>query len=309
MVDFIKMQLLDNSRFEKYMISNKVIELLTFIDNFSGEIKEYPKIGKLLNLAVKINPVYSNISGSLHKFENIKFRGEEQNYNDFTYSQLSKLVPEIISFFDIENNTSLGYLEFGFNLRLDYDPQKFIDNQLLMYNYKSSSKDLKFNGNGDYKEFIKTDYCIKIYNKSKPFKLEENLLRIELKITKKRFLQKYNIYRLEDLLDKEKLFVVFEILCTEFENLIIIDNFNNLNIPVHDIEKLNKYTNPNYWQRLKTDGKSYKVQDRLKKDFQLILAKYELNKTKNTLRDKLISKFWDLIDEDFESLFLSKEIA
>ena len=69
------------------------------------------------------------------------------------------------------------------------------------------------------------------------------------------------------------------------------------------------YTNPNYWQRLRTENKSYKVQNRLKKDFNLILNEYNLNSLKEDLKYKLAHKFWELINQNEKELFepISKE--
>lgn len=307
MIDFIKLNITDGLRFEEHISKHNITDLKTFLNSSTGVIELYPKYGKYLNLDIKVNPKHSKISGSLHKFENLCFLGENQNYNDFTYNELSNQIPMLEEIFDLKENNSLSYLELGFNIKLDLDPQKIIDDNILMYNFKNHQKDLKFNGNGDYKEFIKRDYSIKIYSKSKQYKkqfnLNEHILRIELKIKTKRKIQNFGIFCLNDLLDKNKIYNVFEFLYNEFEKLIIIDNLNFDDLPEKDKEKLNRYTNPNYWQRLRTENKSYKVQNRLKKDFNLILTKYNLNTQKEDLKYKLIYKFWELINENEKELF------
>jgi len=305
MIDFIKLQTLDNIDFENYLTNHNVVDLRTFIDHNTGEVLDYPKIGKLSNLEVRINPKHSYIKGSLHKFYNILNLNVKQNYNDFYFCQLLFLIEHFFNVFKVEEKNSLSYLEIGVNINLDFNLQKFIDNQLLMYDYKSHNKDLKYRGKGDYKEFIKTDYNIKIYNKSKEYELKDNILRIELKITKKRFLQKNGIFKLEDLLIKNNLSKLFNILINEFDKILIIDYINELNIPQNDIEKLSMYTNPNYWQRIK-DIKSYKVQSRHKRDFNFILNKYNLLATKKIIKQKIISKFWQLLNDECENYINSK---
>ena len=197
--------------------------------------------------------------------------------------------------YSIENDTSITNLEFGFNLAVEKDPQIILDNNILMNNFKAPNKNLKFLGKGDYKEFQMTDYSIKVYNKSKQYKLKSNVLRVELKITKKRFLQLLGVYELEDLLDKNILRLVYKRFIELFEGLIIIDCFSPEIIPENVYNKLNKYTNPSYWIRIKAE-KSPKVISRLKKDFLILLEKYELLSTKNQIREKLKNKFFELIE-------------
>ena len=301
MIDNVRLYVNPKDRFENHITSNNVIDLEAFVDTCTGELKEYPKRGKERNLDIKITQSSASICGSLHKYENLCFKEENQNHNDFCFKQMKYLIPHLLELFDMEGKTCLTNLEMGFNIKLDNNPQKLIDNNILMYDLKNHNKDMKFSGKGDYKEFQKTDYSLKIYNKSKQYKLNDNILRIEIKITKKRLLQKLEVYSIEDLLKKDVLFRVFSLLCHEFEKVLIIDNFDSFEIPLKDLEKLNKYTNPNYWTRIR-DDKSYKVRNRLKKDFDLLINRYNLSTTKKELQEKLLLKFWFLINLNDQEL-------
>jgi hypothetical protein len=219
----------------------------------------------------------------------------EQNHDDFNLSQIQEVIRGLIKKYDIEKDTVLTNLEFGFNIIISNDPKTIIDSNVLMNNFKSANKNLKFSGSGDYKEFQLTDYRIKIYNKSKQFKLKDNILRVELKIIQKRLLQKLGINCLEDLLNIEVLKGIFKLFMEKFEGLIIVDNFDSNVIAENDYNKLNKYTNSNYWIRIKSE-KSPKVVSRLKKDFLILLTKYQLLSTKNQIREKLVDKFHELIE-------------
>ena len=115
------------------------------------------------------------------------------------------------------------------------------------------------------------------------------------KVTKKRFLQLTGVYELEDLLDKNILRLVNGRFMELFEGLIIVDCFSPEIIPENDYNKLNKYTNPSYWIKIKAE-KSPRVISRLKKDFLILLEKYELLSTKNQIREKLENKFLELIE-------------
>lgn len=305
MFDLVNTNIKDSKKFENYVENYTFTELKNSINIATGEILEYPKKAIFHNINIRINKLYSKLVGSLHKLNNLIFLNQDQNYNDFTYKELSVLLPYFIDKFDLEENNYLTKLELGFNIKLDCDPQKIIDNNLLMYDYKSPNRDKV--RNGDFKEFFKSDYSLKIYNKSKQYKrkfdVKDHILRIELKLTSKRKIQNFGIYCLDDLLDKNKIYKVFEFLLKEFQKLTIIDTIDFDKIPQKEIEKLNKYSNPNYWQRIRIENKSYKVQTRLKKDFTLILKKHNLDTIKEDLEYKLIHKFWELINQDQKELF------
>ncbi|WP_374552513.1 hypothetical protein [Flavobacterium sp.] len=307
MIDFIKLNINDGLELEELISNNKLADLKTFTNNATGEIELYPKYGKYYNMDIKINPKYSKISGSLHKLENICLYGENQNFNDFSFDSLSYQIPFLEETFNLKHNNSLSYLELGFNIKVNTNPKSIIDDNLLMYDCKGHSKDLKFSGNGDYKEFVKRDYTLKIYNKSKQynkeFNISENILRIELKLKTKRKIQNLGIFCLSDLLDRNNIFNMFKFLHSEFKKLVIIDTLNFNSLPIKDSEKLIKYSNPHYWQRLRTEKKSYKVINRLKKDFNNLLNKHQLNLIHKDLENKLIYKFWQLINENQKELF------
>lgn len=296
MIDNVKLFVKDKHRFEEHIIDNGLMELKCTFDYVTGEIKEYPKKGNNLNLNVNITQNQATILGSIHKYNNIREEKGNQNFNDFTFCQIQKVIRELTEKYKIKNDTSITNLEFGFNLVVEKDPKLIIDTNLLMNNFKSPNKNLKFSGRGDYKEFQLTDYNIKFYNKSKQFKLGTHVLRVELKITRKRFLQKFDIYSLEDLMYNWAYVKLFKDFIAKFEGLLIVDEFDADLVPEKDYNKLIKYTNPNYWISIKE--KSPKVISRLKKDFNLLLNKYDLLKTKNELIEKLESKFLELLNSD-----------
>jgi hypothetical protein len=295
MIDNVKLFVADKHRFEERIENKGIIELTNKLSILTGEVMEYPKKGGDSNLQISINEKSATILGSLHKYKNLLWENGEQNHDDFNLSQIQEVIRGLIKKYDIEKDTVLTNLEFGFNIIISNDPKTIIDSNVLMNNFKSANKNLKFSGSGDYKEFQLTDYRIKIYNKSKQFKLKDNILRVELKIIQKRLLQKLGINCLEDLLNIEVLKGIFKLFMEKFEGLIIGDDFDSNVIAENDYNKLNKYTNSNYWIRIKSE-KSPKVVSRLKKDFLILLTKYQLLSTKNQIREKLVDKFHELIE-------------
>lgn len=295
MIDNLKMFALDKHKVDEHIIINEVVELKSYFDYSTGEINCYPKKGKDLNLEINISEKSTTIKGSLHKYQNEKAKKGSQNFDDFYFSQIEKQIRGLIKKYKIENSTSITNLEFGFNLAVEKDPQIILDSNILMNNFKAPNKNLKFSGKGDLKEFQMTDYSIKIYNKSKQYNLDTYILRVELKITQKRFLTKLGIFKLEDLLNKDAFFRLFEALRDKIEGLIIVDEFQDKIMLDTDKDKLNKYSNPNYWISIKST-KSPKQIIRLKKDFEVFLEKHSLLNNKNNILEKLENKFLDLIE-------------
>jgi len=297
MIDNVRIQVIDKVKFENHVENSKIIQLQSSVALFTGELTEYPKKGKEANLEVRISKHIAAIIGSLHKYFNILHLEKNHNHNSFYYSQIVYVVNHLCELFQVQERTSLTNLEFGFNLEVEADPQKIIDYNILMYDLKNHNRDMKFSGKGDFKEFQKSDYSLKLYNKSKQYRINKNIFRVEIKITKKRLLEKLGIFKIEDLLRENIYNKLFDFLEKEFTKVLIIDEFHGLTIPEKDIEKLNKYSNPNYWNTLRKD-KNYKRQNRLKKDFNLLISKYGLDKTKNELLEKMKSKFILLMDSN-----------
>lgn len=297
MIDNVKMFVKSKQRFEERIEKKGLMELTNKLSMLTGEILEYPKKGSDSNLQISITQFSATILGSLHKYKNLIWDTGEQNYDDFNFCQIQEVIRGLIKKYDIEKDTLLTNLEFGFNLAVSKDPKTIIDNNVLMNNFKSANKNLKFSGSGDYKEFQITDYRIKIYNKSKQYKLKDNILRVELKIIQKRLLQSLGIHCLEDLLDKKALKRLFKLFIEKFEGLIIVDDFDPEIMPETTCGKLNKYMNPNFWIRIKAQ-KSPRQISNLKVEFAGILSKYQLLETKNEIRDKLYSKFQELLDSE-----------
>jgi hypothetical protein len=280
-----------------------VIQLVSPFDIQTGEIMEYPKRGKDLNLDISLTKQSSYIKGSLHKYHNIRNDKGDQNYDDFSYPDIENEINGLLIKYELGDSNYLTNLEFGLNIVLSKDPQLIIDNNLLMYKCNPPNRDLKFSGKGDYNEYQTDNYLIKVYNKSKHYKLDYYILRLEIKIVKKAYLNKLGVFTLEDLLNKDILKRLYIDLKSKIEGLVAVDMFDSKIIPVRHLNRLNEYINPNYWKRLKLIKTSKQIY-KLKKDFKLLLEKYQLLETKKEILLKMDSKFIELLEE-----FNSKKLA
>lgn len=296
MLDHVKIYALEKQRLENHIVNSKVINLVSPFDIQTGEIMEYPKRGKDFNLDISLTKQSSYIKGSLHKYHNIRNDKGDQNYDDFSYSDIENEIDSLLFRYELGDSNYLTNLEFGLNIAVSKDPQLIIDNNLLMNKCNPPNRDTKFSGKGDYNEYQTDSYLIKVYNKSKQYKLDCHILRLEIKIVKKAYLHRLGILNLEDLLNKNTLKRLYADLKSKIKGLVIVDMFEGEIIPVQHLNRLNEYMNPNYWKRLKLTKNSKQIY-KLKKDFKLLLEKYQLLETKKEILLKMDSKFIELLEE------------
>ncbi len=294
MIDNVKIFASEKQRLENHIVNNGVIQLVSSFDIGTSEIMEYPKRGRDYNLEVSLTKQSSYIKGSLHKYHNIRNDKGDQNYDDFSYPDIVSEVKDLLVKYELGESNYLTNLEFGLNIVVSKDPQLIIDNNVLMNNCKAPNKNLKFSGRGDYKEFHTDSHWIKVYNKSKPFKQDCHILRLELKMIKKVYINKLGVFKLEDLADKNTLRRLYFDLKSKIEGLVIVDEFEGKTIPLQHLNRLNEYMNPNYWIRLKSSKTSNQIY-KLKKDFKLLLDKYHLLETKKEILLKMEIKFLELL--------------
>ncbi|RZK26532.1 MAG: hypothetical protein EOO43_02530 [Flavobacterium sp.] len=295
MIDFVKFRVHDSSALESHVVYNNVVDLHTTVNIATGEEFKYPKRGLYENIELSIHEKSAYVKGSVHKMVNRIAYDADQNYNSFSFKCASEGVQHLIDLLKIKHRgTTLTNLELGFNIPLSISPSQFLKYHVLMYDYTEPSKNLKHKGRGDYKEFQKTDYYIKIYSKSKQYNLNYNLLRVELKILSKRLLEKLGVFSLEDLQDRKVIKNVFNLLWKELQNVMIVDDYTTTLMSPEDRSCLSHYTNPNYWNLLARDA-SYKVRNTKKKELQKLLEKFRLNTLRNEIFDKMECLYNELI--------------
>jgi len=303
MIDNIKLRVNNKLQFEHNLTKNEIVDLKTSINYFTGELYDYPKKGRLENLEISITEQSAYLKGSLHKYFNNSLYNEDHNYNDFSYCDLQYCIEELTEKLSIIDNTKLTNLEFGFNITTSINPSVILNNNILMFDLFSHNRDLKFQGKGNFKEFIKSDYSLKIYNKGKQYKKSENILRVELKITKSRELNKLGIFSIEDLLKIDVLTNLFNRLVDVVNKAAIIDEYTPKNILLNHNVKLKEYTNPNYWIKVRNDS-NYKQFYKKRKEFEKLILNYNLDTIKQEIITKLNEKFIELLDCNYSSTSL-----
>ncbi|MEZ4801296.1 MAG: hypothetical protein R2797_00885 [Gelidibacter sp.] len=320
MIDYIRAKLLDKDKITQKMIKDK--DMYEVEGKYSYTIGElpYPIRSRRENLFINVTEKSAYIENSIHKYFNNLVSNENQNYNDFYLCDilytLDVLEQEIN--YPLEN-TLVTNLEFGFNIELNINPTKFLQNHVLMHNLRTPCFNPKNDSNMKIKKFIYTEYEIKIYNKTleqsrhKGFKSKltgTNILRIEVKYTSKKQLSKLGINTLNDLKNPKSYHALIKDFMNRYDDLLIIDSYNGSSLmSKKDREFITLCTHPNHWIDIRTNSHSNTPTNH-KKKLKKLIKEYELDTWKKHLKQDILNKFNQLMSLGcFESSKISLNVA
>lgn len=216
------------------------------------------------------------LSGSIHKYFNKGFH----NHNQFTHQNYLDALKRLKNEFAVNpENLYIQTLEYGFNIQPPIKIKSILDNLLM---HRQTEIETIVNKNRGYYKQLKHDkYIFKIYDKSKQYKLNDNLLRLEIKQTNwSENRLKHGLTTLADFnkIDKS---MFFNNLLKKWNELIFYDP------TMIGMSKWNKYSNINFWRNVgKQKSKHLK---RLR----------ELNKTKSEDVQRQIT---DLIKKTYKGV-------
>jgi hypothetical protein len=290
-----------------------LISQFEFIDNINlktGEIvvDKYGTITKTANigelqLQVRIasqNNFKIYLKGSIHKYHTGNYISEGYNYSDFGYSDICDAINHITDVINIEpSQIKLHQLEFGLNIKTKENPS-FIIEQILSHKGRSFEQ-RDYLGNGHLIRFNRERYSIKIYNKGLQYGLQQNLLRIEIKVNKMAYFEgvifnKFEISNMDNLMHLKLYDSFFNALINILGELILTDDRISP-VKISNTKHRAFFTsasNSRYWSKLRnlSDSKTFK---RTSRRFEDIRIKYAPDDLKFQLQEELISKFNEII--------------
>ncbi|SEF60954.1 hypothetical protein [Flavobacterium urumqiense] len=212
MIDFIRVHYQDKSRIEPFVMKQENFErVITSLEYHTGEVL-YPYKANLGNMEIVINENGGYVKNSIPKLNNLLLTGQEHNYNDFSYSELCSSIDYLSDNIIDVNETKLTQLEFGFNINVPKSAEKIIEDSVLMHKLKRHTALRKFKGKGCLLEFEHTNFMIKIYDKAKQYRREENTLRFEIKFLSTKEFNPLGVYNINDLKNKDNLSMLFKYL-------------------------------------------------------------------------------------------------
>lgn len=231
-LDYVKFQLIN---YPDELINNRNLQFMPFFK----DVELHYHFAFYNNIKFTIyNSGMIYISGSLHKC----FNNGKHNANDFDLNAFRDVLQTFrVKFGILPENLKIIGLEFGVNIEPPCKTDLILNNIL-------QHKRIDFENNikskyGNYLQAKHSNYILKIYNKSKQYKLENELMRIEIKQRNWSEYRKLGIHTLKDFIHFDKK-IFIETLISKWFEVVYYNPQNNVN------DKWNKYNNVNFWREL-----------------------------------------------------------
>jgi len=253
---------------------------------------ENRKTAKYKGMIVELYPNRCYVRGSLHKYKNNGLNNE----NDFFLLEFISALNDLATSINFNPETTQFYtLEFGVNVELPFDAQKFIDS-------------IVYCGGGNYSRseigvtITFSEWDIKIYLKEKKSEhtASNNLLRYEISINKTRRLKKITggnevHFVLSDLANPLIWRSFGDELLNVFDDIIVVDR-DSIDLASLNNDEIKLFVNgcvPGYWL------KKWEYQKKKKRElekFSELIQKHSTSTMKNDVRSLIAEKINSLID-------------
>lgn len=258
MIDYMVIRI-KRKYFEKMRPNLSALIEAKFDPGNNGEIlwEKY----SLLNMSIKVYSSSIILSGSLHYFYNIVKERGSQNHDDFTFTSLCEAFDILEEKLGISlRKERLIQMEIGTNIQLDRNVTEFVNQNILLHNFKTHIVSKEYGKNGILKEYETSQYWVKLYDKGRQFSLDREIGRFELKYKHHSDLRRLGITCFDDLTNIDKFQVVVKDYYNRlFSELIIIDSLDFGSIENPKSKKLlYDGIHPVYWDKMRTELSSRK---------------------------------------------------
>ncbi len=277
------------------------MDFLQNVNYKTGEIEvKKPLVSEIKGLHFFIKPSNKQnaepileVKGSLHRFAN----NGGKNNDDFIFARICQTIAVLKKFKIDPSKAKLLTVEFGVNIFLPdgMTCERFI-NSLVCRNDREFVKS-QFVKNTAAVESKRGDTLLKIYDKTEAEKsTKSNLLRVEIKVLKMRYLKTIEIKTLQDLTDYGKIKLVGELIQENLMSIILFDkhhikDFNNL--PIHEERNFWRWISANFWSGVKGMKRL-----REKQKFNEACQKYGFENLQSWLNDAVNKKWVQLLGEN-----------
>lgn len=295
MIDGLKLEILNFNG--EHWLNNNLLNFETPIDISTAELTGNRFVANYKGLRFTIikslvhdSLNYYLIQGSVHKFLN----DGQNNYTDFTFTQLQHVVKELEDRFMISPEKAyIRSLEFGVNIHVPVMVDEVLKSLVSHKNKTFSTFNIEQRDVG--KVLNQQSAKLKVYNKGLQYDLpDDNLLRVEVSVKKMVYLKQYGIRTLADLTDIAKIKPLGNLLLSWWQDIIYYDKKIKWKQATNwERKKLLYYAAPRNWQEF-----DRKQRFRAKIKFNELLAKYSTSTTHTEISNLIIKKWNDLADEN-----------
>lgn len=232
---------------------NPALEFIVPVSDRTGEVVAGTISAEHNGLKFKIVPsannpgiVYCQITGSLHRFHN----EGGHNGNDFPYTALKAVIDHLGEAFAVDPARSwLRGLEFGVNIDLPITARAFLNGIICLPDKEFTPLNIERVKVGVICQ--RTEYGLKIYDKGlQTGEPVNNLLRVEVKVNKMRYLhRRVDIRTLADLADRDKLASLGDLLAELFGMVVFYDgSIDPARLSSKESLCLEQFTNAHRWR-------------------------------------------------------------
>ncbi|MEM7654526.1 MAG: hypothetical protein AAF399_00225 [Bacteroidota bacterium] len=228
------------------------------------------------------------VGGSLHQY----FNQGKGNANDFGLADVQEVLHELEDRFSLELESSiLRGIEYGVNIEPPIPVRKLLRSIIAHNNRRFEQMDLQRQWLGV--ECERSEYRIKIYDKKRQQKREgKELLRVEIKVFKMRYLNRFGIKTLADLIDPQKVAMLGNHLLKTFQGIVFYERgIDESELSPSQLLKFKDWQNPMYWEDL-----SRKERGREKERFRQLIDRFSKSNTKKEIENR-ISEKWEYLSK------------
>ena len=279
MIDFIPFSIKQDGLVEKLKSELNFTSCLTKNNNLV-----WSALYKKMKIKIFEPSMEIHVAGSLHYLKNEGLH----NWNDFTRLELFDTIIGFCNRFGIDpKNAKLRGVEFGVNIKVPFEPSYFIKRVLA---YKKGKIE-QLTAKAEKSDAIKIcfdQYRLKIYNKSKQFGTDSNILRFEVKISRMaKVWGMTELKTLHDLLKPEILQKLGRILLSEFNELIVSEPMQTERMTIRERATFERMNNREFWELITNKSNRRNA----KSNFKKLKEKYGTGLHKTT--SILISEKWN----------------
>ncbi|MBD3863256.1 hypothetical protein [Olleya marilimosa] len=287
MIDMIKSYHKTKSEYQLFITGSNVFDdVKGVVDIKTGE-ESYPIKAYQNGVSALIDKYRAFIIGNLKSIHRHVSRGYMHQYKNLTFSEYFIALENFKSYIIDSDETKISKISYGFSVPTKIAGKDLIKMNILMHKLNYYNHNKKNKKNTELKEFEYTNHTICVYASKKGLGLE-NYLRVNLTLNKSLDLKKIGVITVSDLVNKEKLKLLFDLFMLRFNDIIIVDNYEN--VKGKDKISLDKYLSNRYWESFNTqNGRKAKYREKTK--LHALILKHNLNKEKLNIESELRKAF------------------